>query len=382
MRFIDLSGLPVTWTKIGTIPKVMSGTFSNNPFTCIVNGYFSVFFPVGQGGNPQTNMGGILFSFDGLGNMCTYQTSDYSVTGTQNALCRPFQIWQNNNTLVWAQLNGGTWSMTIPPVFTPGFTYILPATPFPTPAPCGAGGYQQTIFCSQQGLYCNEFIQDFPESDNYWASIYDHFGNFINGGFIGNSASDLFDQRAIQLPPFVTINNIYDRNGLTLYGNFNLVSSSLQVVGTLINWLNGNINSLICGGGGTTSVYVSGKSPQQIYYNRDYGMPAFGTNPDFAIMGSTDMLGNILFPDGVLKLLSGWNYIQLPTKTPQAPAAYLYSKKQLFNAVGYAPNTTNDVYMASLDLSQYTIPATVTNSAHNTLTNFARPISVKGSYVT
>ena len=383
MKLIDLSHLPVTWTQIGTISRISTGFIDNNfPFTCIVNGYFSVFYPLGQGANPSNSRGAILFSFDGLGNMCTYQTSDFSPTGNQDTLCRPYQIWQSGNTLVYALLNGGTWKMSIPKIFTPGATYILPPIQFPTPPPCGAGTYQKTIFCGQQGLYCNEFIQDFPESDNYWASIYDTTGNLIKGGFIGNASTDLFDQRSLSLPPFVDGTEIYDRNGLVVYGNFGSVSNINQVVGSGINWLNGNAGDLICGSVPLNPVFVTEKNPTQIYYNRDYGMPGFSSSPDNVIRGSTDLLGSLLYPDfsNGNVLLSSNYFIKLPTKASSNQIAYLSSTKQLFNTDIDPFFQVGAVYVASLDLSPFGPPPNVTRGDFPGLANYHRAVSPRGIF--
>lgn len=387
MRFVDLSTLPVTWNKIGTIPIIAPGLNSANPpYTCIVNGYYSIFYPI-YTGNPAISQGAILFSFDGNGNMCTYQTSDYKSTNTNSLeLALPWQIWQNKNTFLYTLPNsGGLYQFIVPPTFVAGMTFVLTPSLFPTNAPCTVGTevYLKSISCTQQGYICNEFGQS-GTNQNYWATIFNTKGGFSGGGFIGFSptGSDLFDLRGINLPVSASTQNIYDRNGLTVYGNFSLALANQQAVGTMTNWLNGDPTKLVCGSP-NPGINVTGINQQQIFYTRDYGMPAFLNQPMYTILGITDMTGYMLFPDNVGKMLSANYYIQLPTRAARTSSCYLLSKKQLINTNGFPSGfATNDVYMATLDLSSYSIWPIVTTQAHNTLTNFARPISVNGSYLT
>lgn len=382
MKFVDLSALPLTWTQIGTLPSIMTYGGSNfNPFTCMVNGYFSIFFPCSAGGNPAISKGAVLFSFDGKGGMCTYQTSDYSPSGTQDGICRAFQIWQSNNTFIYALLGGGTWKFTVPNVFTAGATYTVNPQSFSTPSPCNQGTYNQTIFCGSQGIYANEFIEAFPLSDNYWASIYDQYGAFLGGGFIGNSASDLFDQRDLSLPPQVSTSNIYDRNGLTVYGNFGHSTAVNQVVGTGLNFLNGDASTLMCGVQ-NQNVFVSTKNPLQIYYNRDYNIAPFNSGPDSVIEGVTDIPKTILYPDSSgPKLLSGDFFVALPNKVGNWPTGYISKTKQLFAAaMNFNWNQSYPVYVASLDLSPYGPLPVANRSDFSGLANYHRVISPTGQY--
>lgn len=394
MLYLNLSTLPITWQKVGSIPKIGPSLSANSiPFTCIVNGYWSVFYPCKFGGNPQFTRGAVLFSFDGLGGMCTYMTPDFSFAGNQDGLCAPNQIFQNGNTFFYTLLNGGTWKVTFPNIFKSGATYIVGYEKLPVISPCNSGTFQQTISCGYQGLYANEFILAGTGIADFWASIYDTLGNFVGGGFIGSSpsnADDIFDQRSIALPPGVFQNNFYDRNGLSIYGNFSQGSANQQVVGFGQNQLNGDASKLICGSVVTgNNVFVDQINTWQNYYSRDFSLPAFTTLPDFAIGSITDIPYFMLFNDSSLSnvLMSKNCFIRLPRRQNFSPSGYFIKTKQLWNA-NFRDTFGNylsygDIYLATLDLTQYGFSGPLPNVSpanYTGMANYHRAISPNGTF--
>lgn len=394
MLHINLGLFPVTWQKIGSIPKVGSTLSTNSiPFTCIVNGYWSVFYPCKFGGNPQFTRGAVLFSFDGLGGMCTYMTPDFSFAGNQSDVCAPSQIFQNGNTFFYSLLGGGIWKLTIPNIFKAGATYVVGYEQLPVPSPCNSGIYQQTISCGKQGLYANEFILAGTGIADFWASIYDTLGNFVGGGFIGSSPSDtddIFDQRATALPPGVFQTNFYDRNGLTVYGNFGHGQPNQQVVGFGQNQLNGSPSELLCGSVRPgNSVYVNEINTWQNYYNRDFNIPGFGSSPDYVIGGITDIQGFTFFNDSVMSniLLGQDFFIQLPQRQINSPIGYFFSTKKIYSG-NFRDNfgnylTYGDIYIATLDLTQHGFSGPLPNVSpanYTGMANYHRAVSPNGTF--
>jgi hypothetical protein len=279
-------------------------------------------------------------------------------------------------------LNGGTWKVIIPNIFTAGATYTLPPSPLSVSSPCGGGDYHGTIFCGQQGLVCHEFIQAFPESDNYWASIYDSFGNLQGGGFIGNSSVDLFNRLSTSIPQ--PGGALYYKNGFNFANNFGSSGSNQQAFSTTQPFLNGSPGSLVCGSP-NSNVYVSGINTSTVFPARDWGCPYIGASPDQTAQGITDVPGFFIFPDSVARLLSNDWFIDLPTNyggTDNA-AAYLSKQKKIYNVQtvnGISQTNWGEVYVASFDLTPFSPIPNITRGDFPGLANYHRAVSPRGIF--
>jgi hypothetical protein len=384
MRYKNLTSIPLTWTKIGTVPLPSTNGFisTNYGISVIVNGFFGVLFPVFQApiGSIQNSQGCVLYLFDGLGNMCTYQTSDFNPSGV-NGVCNSQNINQSNNTFIYSLSNGGTWKFIVPNVFLPGQTYVVPATPFNVNSPCNSGDYHGTLFCADQGYVCHEFIQAFPLSDNYWASIYDTQNNFIGGGYLGNSSDDLFNRLNTVIP---FDGNLWNRNSLNVAHNFGVTGGDQQAFSLVTPFLNGDPTKLICGGQGNLDVFVSGKNQVTVFPARDFGCPYIGTTQRTGL-GITDLFNQFVYPDiNVMRLLSPDWFVDLPAQYGSyGNAAYLSKQKKLYSIpIDDSNPTWGDVYVANLDLNQFGIgPLPIfTYGDFPGLANYHRAISPHGLF--
>ena len=390
MKYINLSGLPLTWTKVGSTSSLTStygGGFANPPLAVFVNGYFGMLYALFSG---STSYGAILFLFDGKGNMCTYRSSNFVNNGPFTTCAAQNFIWQSQNVFVWSTQAGGFWRMVIPNVFTPGQTYVLPISGLVTPNPCNPADISpsKVIYCSQQNKICYEFIQAFAGANNYWASIADSTNNFLAGGFIGNypTTYDPFDRIAYALPPFVQQSDQCMRNGYNFFGNFGNESAPYQVIGFNQPFLMGDASQLVCGGSGNSNVFCTAINSSQVYPYRDYNCPVFIADSGQTAQGITDWPGYFVFPDsGVNYVFSEQWMIALSYKAGNNAAnacAYSINQKLLYSHVQTSAQVhyTGDVYVASLDLSPYAPPANIVRSVHNGLANYHRAVSTRGTF--
>lgn len=389
MIYQDFSNLTITWTKVATNPfNIGYPGSTQRPYACIVNGYFTMVYCCSSGGNPKTSRGFYAISFDVHGNYCIYQTADLNTAATDEYGCDN-TLTQSGNTFQYSLLGGGTWKVVIPPIFTPGGKYILPPQQLNVTNPCRGGPPDQTIFLQNQGLIAYEWIQAFSESDNYWASIYDSFGNFKNGGFIGNSPQNLFNRIQISLPPYTFSDDVYYRNGSNIYGNYGNAGGSVQVYGFNTPYLFGNYGTLVCGGSGNPNVYVDAINQFQVYPNRDYGVPPFSAGSYQQRMGITDYPGYFIFPDGnnVFWLYSQdylYRFQNIPYAYGGGNAICYLSKQNVL--IGQASNVSGqfhyngDIYVGTFPNVNIAPPPKVSASTHKGLANYHRAVSPHGLF--
>jgi hypothetical protein len=274
------------------------------------------------------------------------------------------------------------------------------------PSPCGVGTVLNTFYDASQGIVAYEFDQNFALDFFDYVSIYRITQNgesLINGGFIGviPQGGTGFNQTALSLPASVTagtsvlnsINNINYQNGWGSYctltgGSFDIGAYQTSVIQggpplncnttvantktfvTTKNQYNWNSSRLIVlpnfvlrsGGAGTYLPTCYCEVP---------GIFVYGVN-----IGAGNLPGMLVFANGVMVQVTF-------TGNPQA----FYSIVMMSNGVliGLADNGVGgyDIYQGEFPLYQFNfLFPYLTFSSYSTLVNYARPISVNGSYLT
>lgn len=386
MKYVNLSNHAFGWTRIATNPFKTSFSGSNNsPIACIINNCFGILY-VTSTGNPGTSQGAFLVLFDRNGNVCTYSTPDF-VNGAFNIIMgQPWAVQISGNTIQWSLSNNPTiFTWKIPNVFQPGTNYRVPYGSLNILNSCNKGTFQRTIFLSQQNYIAYEFIEAFGESDNYYASIYNTQGNYMTGGYIGNSPTDIFYQISLSLPPFTSTDDVYIRNGFTFFSSMGDVSGIYQNIGILQPYLNGDITKLNCGSA-TPSVYVSGNNQSTIFPYRDWNCPSMNNGSLAIPCGITDVYGQFVLIDYPnLHVVSQNYFIDLPSPNNYNTINIGYVTKQnawfCHEATDFAENGGN-VYINTnvIDLTPYGPPPVTSRSEFSGLVNYHRVISPTGQY--
>jgi hypothetical protein len=385
MKYVDLTGIAFNWTHIADNPFLMQypGGLSAPVTACVVNGKFGVLYVCGDYYG-TTSKGFVLYLFDEHGNICTYQSPDY-VNNSPSIVqcCQGFNIFQNNNTFLCTS-GWGTYQFVIPNIFTPGATYVVAYPRFAINSPCGSGALQTPIFCSQQKIVAYDFIHPFPDEYDDWASIYDHQGQFLYGGYIGHflNSEPGFNRISTTLPP--NVNNIYSKNGFNFFGNFGDSGGPYQVVGWNQPTLRGNAESLVCGVA-NKEVYIDTSQVFQNYPNNTDPRQGFANDSSHVALGACDIPGFFCFPDKpYLKILSRDFYVQLngPNADPNNLFCIVSELKKMFvlsaNGIGY----NGPVYVADFDpvaLGISPVPI-VERASYNGLANYHRAVSPSGSF--
>jgi hypothetical protein len=390
MIITDLRALPLVWNKIGSIKDYGPvANFSNAPMAVMVNDCYGLFYPCATYNNPAQSAGAFLRLFDGYGKSCTYQTSDFRANNvTMDGFANPNAVFQTGNTFVYSFNDGTTWKWTIPTSFSDGEVYISTPSLLSSKHPCADNFTpNEVIFVSQQDLICYEWIQDFADDSNYWASVYDSLGNPKGGGYIGNAKPDLFNRVVTNLPPFVDTGSLFYKNGFNFFLNMT-GSNPFQVYGFNQPYLFGNPGELICGGTGNPNVYVGAIQQYQVYPNRDFGIPAFNGNVFRPALGATNINGAFIIPDFPHTDFIGRDfYVMLPMQVGadnrDGAVGYHSTKKHLYSFVALNPTGTKyvgDLYVASLDLSSYGPPPLLNRAVYKGLANYHRAVSPSGSF--
>ena len=382
MKFIDYSHITINWVKIGVNPfKSSYGGSLSQPLTVIVNGYFGIFFACMNGNNPSNSMGAVLYLWDANGNRCEYHTSNFVNGASIQNIVPNHLITQYGNVFNYATNDGNQWHFVCPNIFTPGAVYVIPPGLQKFTSPCGLGVYHQTKYFKAQNRIVQEYIKAYSLSDDYWVSVFDSNQNYITGGYLGNSAADLFDQTDLVLPPYTYAADVFYRNGLTAFGNFGSSGNVYQVFGFFTPTLNGNENNLTCGA--PSDYYASGNNFNQFYGYRDYKAPAFYTTSVGLGMGVTDKVGYLLFPDSYYNFLLSKDYIiGLATPTGSGLYGFLSNTKKLYwqNDTSGLGHNSGDIYIANFPAVNIEPVPSASVLTYGNLANYHRAISPDGLF--
>lgn len=381
MKYVNLEAIDLRWRQIGASPFRSSygGSFTQAPMACIVNGNFSLFYATATNTNPHHYAGAVLYSWAENGDMCTYRTSSFINNGFFGDLVNPQTVFQNANVFSFSYADGGVWQFICPNIFIPGGELVIPDQRLQTFSPCGIHDFSGNIYCSQQDLYCQEFIQDFPLSTNYWASIFDGQHNLIGSGFIGNAFEDLFNRVSTSLPPFTTTNDLFYKNGFNFYSNMGNAGNIYQAVGFNQPFLNGDPTTLVCGAPAPT-VFVSGIKQFQAYPYRDNGCPAFSTNSIKIAGGITDVPGFFCLPDTFRSVILSQDYfigLKNLSNGNQDGFALLSNQDRMYSHVFPGNHHAGQIYIADTRFSSFNIgPLPIVQRAqYNGLANYHRAVS-------
>lgn len=393
---VDIPG----WHQLAsfTVWNPDGGSGTAQPYTCIVNGRFSIFFPMCGTARDDRDKGFICVSFDEDGSTCIYQSPDYATYGpaTINASWNVGQaqnFYQTGNTFKWQGLHG-SYQVVIPNSYQAGKTLVVTPTLFAIPPPpCGQGSFDQTTFIDNGGFVAFEYSRAFGENNNFYVTIMRN-NAIVGAGFLGNFPGNLdpFIRYQLQLPPTVSISDLRYKNGAFTFCSFG--SSGQKYVGATSLQLNGEYSALNCAT--ATDVYVSPATQFNINVGTLTGNPTHYTGASNAYWMCCDIPLTYATPtftsDGQYASFSLYNQFQfldirvvMPGVQSQAlfPNGLIGVNSKTKRAyVGFqsgSMNATFTIWSAPLPNIVFK-PGNFSISQHDGLYNYHRAVSPHGTF--
>lgn len=400
----------VNVAKIGTIPKPFAVINVASAFlkSAAVNGDAVFYSDIEQGStiNPQgfyaVRVRPKVFAYAEY----SYFPGGQSIGGNLGLDAIGCRQIGPNALQVFAQSTGTYMQFNLPNQADYGHRTALNNVIPATPPICGAGDLVNTFYSPSQGLAAYEFIVPFPDDYFDFASIYAINLNgqqLVNGGFIANvpNSQNAFNQTSLKLPPevFSGTTSVANQNAQNYSNGWN----SYCTIEASTPWNIGAYETVIVQGG--LPLQCNESIPNNLTYATTINgfnwtqaqlvaIPNFGlnlspvTNPGTSyceVPGIFIVSTYVAFPS------NPWNGFIVFTQGVLVQCA-IAQNINLENIVIFADGTLIglnntgtgwDVYEGTFNLLEWNFYfPSFTFQAQSTLVNYARPISVNGSYLT